>query len=277
MRAAARAAWTVAAAEYRAALAGRQVQGLGAGFALKALAIAVAGLAASGELVVQGFTRTAISLLSLALYLLPLVGLVLGAHAFGVEDGGTELLLAQPISRTTVLLGRAAGLSAAVTAVAAGGFGLAGIVVLGTAGPSGLAGYLLTAVGSTAVGLAGLALGILLGVRSRRRLGAVGRALVAWLVLAVLFDFAAIVLLQFVGDGEPGGLLLALLASNPIDGVRALVLVGLGADVLLGPTGATLARLLDPAAGGLLVAVSLVAWCCLPLALAARTFRLKDL
>lgn len=276
MRAAARATLTVAAAEYRAALASRLVQGLGAIFALMALAIALAGLGASGELVVQGFTRTAVSLLSLALYLLPLVGLVLGAHAFGIEDGGTELLLAQPVGRDAVLLGRAAGLAAAVVLVAASGFGLAGLVVLGMAGTEGLAGYALTALGSTVVGLAGLALGILLGVRSRRRLGAIAKALVAWVILAVLFDFVAIALLQFVGDGEPGPLLLALLAGNPIDGMRALGLVGLGADVLLGPTGAALSRLLSPSGGGVLVAASLLAWCTVPLALAARAFRRKD-
>jgi Cu-processing system permease protein len=258
----------VAAAECRPALAGRLVQGLGALFALLVLAIALAGLGASGQNVVQGFTRTAVSLLSLALYLLPLVGLVLGAHAFGVEDGGTELLLAQPIGRSTVLLGRALGLAAAVGLVSAIGFGLAGAV--------GLAGYALTATGATAVGVAGLALSILLGVRSRRRLTAVAKALVAWAALAVLFDFAAIALLQFVGDGEPGPLLIALLAANPIDGVRALGLVWLGADVLLGPTGSALARLLSPAGGGALVAASLVAWCAVPLALAARAFRLKD-
>ncbi len=276
MRISADALRAIAAAECRGALAGRLVQGLGALFALMALAISLAGLAASGHLVVQGFTRTAVSLLSLALYLLPLVGLVLGAHAFGVEDGGTELLLAQPIGRRTVLLGRAAGLAAALGLVAAIGFGLAGALVLGTAGPAGLLGYLLTALGSTIVGLAGLALGILLGVRSRRRLAAVAKALVAWVVLAVFFDFVAIAVLQFVGDGEPGPLLLALLAANPIDGMRALGLVSLGADVLLGPTGAALSRLLGPAGGGALVAASLLAWCVVPLALAGRAFRFKD-
>lgn len=266
----------IAGAEYRGALAGRLVQGLGALFALMALAIALAGLAASGQFVVQGFTRTAVSLLSLALYLLPLVGLVLGAHAFGVDDGGTELLLAQPIGRTTVLLGRAAGLAAALALVAAIGFGSAGAVVLAGAGPEGLLGYALITLGSTIVGIAGLSLGILLGVCSRRRLTAVAKALVAWVVLAVLFDLAAIAVLQLVGDGEPGPLLLALLAANPIDGVRALGLVGLGADVLLGPSGAALSRLLGMDGGGALVAASLLAWCVVPLALAARTFRSKD-
>ena len=271
MSAAIRAALVVAAAEFRAALAGRLVQGFGVVFALMALAIAGAGLAASGQVVVQGFTRTAVSLLSLALYLLPLVGLVLGAHAFGVEDGGTELLLAQPIARGTVLVGRTLGLAATLVLVAALGFGLAGLVVLAGAGVEGLAGYALVAVGSTVVGLSGLALGVLLGVRARRRLSAVAMALVAWVVLAVLFDFGAIALLQFVGDGEPGPMLLVLLAANPIDGMRALGLVGLGADVLLGPTGAALSKLLGPSGGA-----ALLAWCTVPLAVAARIYRRRD-
>jgi Cu-processing system permease protein len=266
----------VAGAEYRSALASRLVQGFGAVFALLAVAIAVAGLAASGQVLVQGFTRTAVSLLSLALYLLPLVGLVLGAHAFGVEDGGTELLLAQPIGRGSVLLGRTAGLAAALTLVAVIGFGLAGAVVLLGAGATGAAGYLLVAGGSTVVGLAGLAIGVLLGVRARRRLTAVAMAMVAWVVLALLFDFAAIALLQFAGDGQPGPLLLALLAANPIDGMRAIGLVSLGADVLLGPTGAALTKLMGPSGGTLLVATALAAWCVVPLALAARVFSRRD-
>jgi Cu-processing system permease protein len=276
MRAACRSALIVAAAEVRAALASRLAQGFGLVFAVMAIAIAAAGLAASGQLVVQGFTRTAVSLLSLALYLLPLVGLVLGAHAFGVEDGGTELLLAQPIARRTVLLGRAAGLAATLVLVAVVGFGLAGVVVLVGAGSSGFAGYLLVAVGSTIVGLAGLALGVLLGVLARRRLAAVATALVAWVVLAVLFDFAAIALLQFTGDGQPGPLLLLLLAANPIDGMRALGLVGLGADVLLGPTGAALSTLLGPSGGALFVVAALLGWCSVPLALAARAYGRRD-
>jgi Cu-processing system permease protein len=276
MRAGASAGLVIAATEFRGALASRLVQGFGAVFALMALAIAAAGLAASGQLVVQGFTRTAVSLLSLALYLLPLVGLVLGAHAFGVENGGTELLLAQPISRGSVLLGRAAGLAATLVLVSAIGFGLAGLVVMVGAGAAGLTGYLLVAVGSTVVGLAGLAVGVLLGVRARRRLTAVAMALVFWVVLAVLFDFLAIALLQFTGDGEPGPLLLVLLAANPIDGMRALGLVGLGADVLLGPTGAALSRLMGPSGGAVLVVAALLGWCAVPLALATRTYRRRD-
>jgi Cu-processing system permease protein len=276
MRAATRAALVIAEAELRSALAGRLVQGLGALFALLAVGIAVAGLAASGQLLVQGFTRTAVSLLTLALYFLPLIGLVLGAHAFGAEDGGAELLLAQPVGRGTVLLGRCLGLAATLALVAAIGFGLAGLMVALGAGAAGIGGYLLVAAGSGVVGFAGLAIGVLLGVRARRRVTAVAMALVTWVALAVLFDFAAIVLLQFTGDGEPGPLLLVLLAANPIDGMRALALVGLGADVLLGPTGAALSRLLGPSGGALLVGAALLAWCASPLAWASRVYQRRD-
>jgi Cu-processing system permease protein len=276
MRVETEAALTVAAAELRAALAGRLVQGFGALFALMATAIAVAGLAASGQLVVQGFTRTAVSLLTLALYLLPLLGLVIGAHAFGAEDGGTELLLVQPVSRDTVLLGRALGLAATLGLVAGIGFGLAALVIGFGAGASGLGGYLFVAGGSTLVGMAGLAIGILLGVQARRRATAVGMALVCWIVLAVLFDFAAIAVLQFIGDGEPGPLLLLLLAANPIDGMRALALVSLGADVLLGPTGAALSKLLGPSGGGLVVGAALMVWCAAPMLWAGRLYRRRD-
>jgi Cu-processing system permease protein len=265
----------VARAELRGALAGRLVQGFGLLFALLALGIAVAGLGASGQLLVQGFQRTAISLLTLALYLLPLLGLVTGAVAFGAEDGGTELLLAQPVGRAEVLLGRALGLAGAMIGVSLLGFGVAGAVVGAVAGSVGLASYLFVATGATLVGLAALALGILLGVLLRRRGAAVGAALGAWLVVAVLYDLAAIALLQLVGSGAPGPLLLGLLALNPVDGVRALALVSLGADVLLGPTGAAMQQLLG-GAGGALVLAGLGAWLVGPVAGAVAVYRTRD-
>ena len=266
----------IAAAEVRSAVAARLVQSFGALFALLALAIATVGLGASGEVLVQGYVRTGVSLLMLALYLLPLIGLVLGASAFGTDHGGVELLLAQPISRGAVFAGRALGLAAVVTAIGTAGFGLAGVVVGIAAGPAGSAGYLLVAAGSIAVGLAGLALGIMIGVLARRRAAAVGAALAAWFCLAVLYDFAAISLLQFTGNGEPGRLLVALLALNPIDGIRALALTGLGADVLLGPTGAAVERLLGAGGGAAFILASLFLSCLLPLSAGRAVYRRRD-
>ena len=69
---------------------------------------------------------------------------------------------------------------------------------------------------------------------------------------------------------------MAILAFNPIDGVRSLGLVGLGADVLLGPTGAALRGLLGVVGGGAWVVGSLLLWVSLPLLLAAHLYRRRD-
>src|SRR5690606_28923441 len=107
---------TVARQEVLTALRGRMLLGFGILFTLLSVGVALAGLGGSGQLLVQGFTRTGVSMLPLSVYLLPLLGLLLGASAFGGEDGGAELMLAQPLGRTEVLLGRALGLSAALSA-----------------------------------------------------------------------------------------------------------------------------------------------------------------
>jgi Cu-processing system permease protein len=266
----------IAKQELAAALRGRMILAFGGLFATLAIGIALAGLGASGELLVQGFTRTAVSLLTLALYLLPMLGLILGASAFGGDDGGVELLLAQPITRTEALAGRTLGLAAALAVVSLGGFALAGVVVLVGAGAVGAGGFLLAAFGATLVGLVGLSIGVLIGIVVRRRGAAVGWALAAWVTAAVLFDLAAIAVLQLAGDGQPGPWLVTLLALNPIDGVRALALVGLGADVLLGPTGAALHRMLGPGGGALWVAGSLVMWLAVPSVAGAAVFARRD-
>jgi hypothetical protein len=63
---------------------------------------------------------------------------------------------------------------------------------------------------------------------------------------------------------------------SPPDGIRALGLVTLGADVLLGPTGAAMQQALGPSGGAALIVGSLAAWCVLPVALAARLYGRRD-
>lgn len=267
---------TVARQEVLTALRGRMLLGFGILFTLLSVGVALAGLGGSGQLLVQGFTRTGVSMLPLSVYLLPLLGLLLGASAFGGEDGGAELMLAQPLGRMEVLLGRALGLSAALSAAALVGFGATGALVAIGAGSSGLGGYLVVVGGAVVVGIVGLALGILLGVAARTRGAAVGWALTTWFAAAVLYDLAAIGVLQVVGSGEPGPWLVAILALNPLDGVRAIALVTLGADILLGPTGAALRAMLGLWGGVGWVLASALLWVVGPLAAATWLYGRRD-
>jgi Cu-processing system permease protein len=257
-------------------LRGRFVQGFGLLFAALSVGIALAGLSASGQLLVQGFVRTSASLLTLSIYLLPLLGLILGASAFGTEDGGTELMLAQPIRRADLILGRTLGLALALGAVAVAGFGIAAVLVIATAGSEGLPAYLVIATLCTGVGLFGLAAGVAIGVLARRRLRAIGGALGGWLLYAVVFDLVAIAVLQLSRSSQPGPWLLGVLLANPLDGARTLGLVTLGADVLLGPTGAAMKQLMGENGGGVAVIASLVLWSALALGFATRRYQRRD-
>ncbi|HEX6966036.1 MAG TPA: ABC transporter permease [Gemmatimonadaceae bacterium] len=266
----------IARHELRTALRSRMVPAFAALFTVLTTGISLAGLGASGELVVQGFMRTAVSLASLALYVLPLLGVVMGAAAIGGEDGGAELLLAQPVGRAEALLGRTVGLAAALALVSALGFGAAALVVVLGAGADGIAGYVLVALGATAVGIVGVGVGVLVGVLTRRRTAAVAWALALWFAAAVLYDLVAIGVLQIVGNGQPGPWLVALLSLNPLDGVRAIALIALGADVLLGPAGAALERLFGAGGGMAVVIGSLTVWMVAPIAIATRCFARRD-
>lgn len=266
----------LAAFELRATLRGKMVPTFAALFAVVAAGLALAGLGGSGQLLVQGFTRTAVSLMTLGYYMMPLLGLLLGAMAFVANSAAMEAIAAQPVGITELVVGRALGLLGAIVLVVLAGFGSAMLFIAANAGTAGIGGFLLVALGSVLAGAAGLAVGTLLGVVSRSRLGAMGGAIAAWLFAAVVFDLIAIGALQLVGDGQPGRWLLALLGLNPIDGLRAVSLVELGADVLLGPAGAALERMLGGAAGLTFVAVSLTLWVAVPLAAAITLSQRRD-
>ncbi len=266
----------LAAFELRSTMRGKMVPTFAALFAVVGVGLALAGLGGSGQLLVQGFTRTAVSLMTLGYYGMPLLGLLLGAMAFAGNSAAMQAIAAQPVGISELVLGRALGLLGAILLVVVAGFGGAMLFIAASAGAAGIGGFLLVALGSVLAGAAGLAVGILLGVVSRSRLGAMGGAIAAWLFAVVVFDLIAIGVLQLVGAGQPGGWLLALLGLNPIDGLRAVSLVKLGADVLLGPAGAALERMLGGAAGLSFVGLSLTLWIALPLGTAVMLSSRRD-
>jgi Cu-processing system permease protein len=266
----------IAREEIRCARSGKLVHAFVVLLTLLCVGISLAGLGATGQLLVQGFARTSVSLLSVILYLLPLFGLLLGSTAFGHDDGGTELLLAQPVLRPTVMAARMFGLGVVTIATTAIAFGVAGCLILIRAGMAGIGGYVLVFAASCAAALWGLAVGALIGVAVKRKTAAVGTALAIWLMSAVIYDLLAIGTLQLLGTGQPGRALVALLAFNPIDGLRTMMLIQLGADVLLGPTGAALQLELGHAGGAFWILGSLVIWLAACVSGAMRVFANHD-
>jgi Cu-processing system permease protein len=246
-----------------------------AGFGVASIAVAFIGLSAGGAMEVQGFARTSISLLQLVLWIVPMLGLITGAVA-GAECHELELIAALPVSRGSLVLARWLGWSVALGGALLVGLGLAGGVIAFLAGAADgwrylrLLGVALFLLATT------LALGLWIGVAARTRLKAVAVAVATWFILVVGVDLLAISMLAVLPPGKAGWWLSLLLMADPVDSARALGLSLFHADVVAGPTGAALRRVLGGAGIWALIG-ALVAWTLIPLALAGRRFARSDL
>ncbi|HEX6202885.1 MAG TPA: ABC transporter permease subunit [Thermoanaerobaculia bacterium] len=255
------------------ALRNRWLLGYAALLAVLGLATAWIGLDAATGISLQVFGRTTASLMNLCLLLSPLVALSLGAGAVaGEADRGTlEMLLAQPIARWELLLGKALGLLAALAAATFAGFLPAGLVLAVVAGPGALGSFLLFPFLASVLAAAMLGLGLLISVVSKSAPQAQSLAIFAWFALVLLYD---LLLLGALGlGGLPTGALAALLVANPVDAARVLTVLALEPDLyLLGPAGSLLTDSLGGAGAAALLAGALLAWAVLPLAAALRSF-----
>lgn len=247
-------------------------------FAALALAVAASGYVLSGGSGVQDFARTAASLVQLVLLLVPLTALLIGVLALAPERGTAEVLFAQPVSRSSILLGKLLGLFQALAAAQAVGFGAAGLVIFSRSGEEGSAGYLLLVGGSLALTAVFLGVAALIGAGGASRARALALALTAWFVAVVLFDVAALGLCSLLPSGTASRVLIVAVLVNPVDAVRTGMLLGIEGTGAFGAASLALLRFTQGSAGAVaLLLLSAAAWCVAPVALAIRRLARTDL
>jgi Cu-processing system permease protein len=228
----------VAAREVRDAMRSRWFLLAAGCFLVLSLALSFLGLAGADRSGLAGFDRTTASVLNLALLFVPLVTLSLGGLGIAgeLEDGSLGMLLAQPLTRLEVYLGKYLGLLAAVSAAVCAGFGATAVIVDLRAGGGNVHAFLGLVALVLLLGAATLGIGTLLSVALGSRARVVGGAFSAWLVLVYVSDLGVIGL-TLVRNLRPGQVfVLALL--NPVEQARVLgtLLLSDRLDVL-GPVG----------------------------------------
>lgn len=238
-------------------------------FTLLALALSLLATAGTGFEGASGFGRTAASLINLVLLIVPLMALTAGAVSIaGERERGTlAYLLAQPISRLELLLGKFVGLATSLGAAIALGFGVSALV-MAMRGESADIGACLRLVGlSTVLGLAMLAVGLVVSTLARRSAAGLGVAVSLWLAFVFAGDLG-LMGSAIVFQLRPGELFhLSLL--NPLQVFRMSSLESVNATLdLLGPAG-VFAMQEYPRALPWLFGSALVAWIAAPLALAS--------
>lgn len=159
-------------------------------FAGLALALSALMQPSGTSLRVISYSRTAASLINLVLLFVPLIGLTLGSAnlAGDRETGALVYLLAQPVSRAEVLLGKYIGLAGALLATLTLGFGVAGVALALQGSIQDAGGFLFTVVLAYLLALAMLSLGFLMSIIARKTATALGGALFLWLLLVFIGD-----------------------------------------------------------------------------------------
>jgi len=122
---------TIARKEFKDGLRNRWIIAISAIYGLLAIGLAFFGSAASGTLGFVSLDSTMTSLASLAVFIIPLIALMLCYDAFvGEQESGTLLLLlTYPLNKTQLLLGKFVGHGAIMAAANIIGFGVAALVV----------------------------------------------------------------------------------------------------------------------------------------------------
>ena len=230
-----------------------------------------------GTVGVSRLTVTVVSLSSLSIFLLPLIALLLSYEALvgEVERGTMLLLLAYPVARWQVVLGKFLGHIAILVFATVVGYGVAGLVAGG--GADGEAWRALAAmVGtSTLLGAIFIAFGYLISVAVRDRGTAAGIAVAVWLVFVVLYDMALLgMLVADEGQVVTGTVFGVLMLINPTDIYRMFNLSGSGAAAMMsGMAG------LNHQAGfsGTVLLSAMAIWIVGPLTIAGALFSRREL
>lgn len=222
-----------------------------------------------------GDSKTLLSLGNVVLFVLPLMTLVYGTIYLYNSREFIELLLAQPLKRRTVFAGLYLGLSIPLTAAFIAGvsapFILRGVQADAT---TALATLL---IGGAALTLVFTGIAFCVALRFEDRLTGLGAAMGVWLVLALVYDGAILLIVAMMPDRSLEKALLAASIANPIDLVRIALLLQFDISALMGYTGAVFNRFFSGSSGIAVVAAALTLWIGAPLFAGLISFQRKDL
>jgi ABC-type transport system involved in multi-copper enzyme maturation permease subunit len=152
------------------------------------------GLLQIGQIGMQGYERTVITLLNLVQYFVPLLALLLGHDLIvsEAEERTLKLLLASGLTRWRLLAGKFLGGCLTLAAPLLCGFLIAGTAIAFGAKDRAALPFIRLAVSGLGLGVLFIALGQAISVFCRTRVRALVAALLAWCLFVFVFDLVAL-------------------------------------------------------------------------------------
>lgn len=238
-------------------------------FAALGLAVSYVSAAGGGSSGLSGFGRTTAGLINIVLLVVPLMGLTAGSASIAAdrERGMLAYLLAHPVARHEVLLGKYAGLAASLLASLALGLGACALILAAVGAGTSPSSLIWLGALAFALALSMLSLGMLISVVARRAPVAIGIAVFAWLTFVFVTDLGlmagAVALRLRIQE------LFALSLLNPLQVFKMWSLhAGEATLDVLGPAGLYASEEYGPRLH-LIFGACLLAWVVVPLVLAS--------
>lgn len=247
----------------------------GFGVLFSALAAMVAFLGNTGGAGFDGFNRMTASLLNVNLLLIPLISLLIGSLFLSgeKEDRGLMLLLTYPVSPWAVIIGKYAGLFAAIWSVLTFGYGAALMVIFFIGGSVSISLLLLFYLYSVLLAAIFLSISMLIGIIAKSRFQALGASLIVWAFSVLFYEFILMGASMFIAKQWLLSMLSLSILLNPVELVRVKSILSLDGGSVFGPRLYDLTIWADGWTGNVLFAAAAVLWLVVPLLLAVRRIK----
>ncbi|TVR87290.1 MAG: ABC transporter permease [Saprospirales bacterium] len=215
--------------------------------------------------------RVSLSLLNVVLLVVPLICIVFATVHFYNSYEFIELMLAQPVNRTTVFMSQILAVGISLSLAFMGGIGIPMLIYGGEASMI----YLLFVGVMLSLVFTGLA--YLASVMTRDKAKAIGITLLFWVFFSLIYDGLVLFMIYVFYDYPLENATLAMVMLNPVDLARVIMLMQLDVSALMGFTGAFFQNFFGSIRGTLISSGVLLLWILIPVYFALRVFKRKDL
>jgi len=212
-----------------------------------------------------------LTLLNVILLTVPLVSLIFSTIYLYNSSEFIELLLSQPIRRSTIWWSLFWGLTLSMQLAFLLG---AGIPIYVYAPPD--VGLIMIAMGLCITAVF-VSIAFLSSILTRDKAKGIGISIMTWLFFALMFDGLVLFLLFQFADYPIEKIMVGITALNPIDLARVLILLHIDVSAMMGYTGAIFKDFFGTTLGMIIALGILLLWVAVPYTVSLMKFNKKDL
>ena len=220
-------------------------------------------------------SRAITSLMNIIIILSPLISTLLVVMYYYSSREFIELLLAQPVKRSSILKGQFLGLAGSLSLSFTAGLLFPFLIFGFTSSENVVNLFTLITIGILLTFIFA-SIGYLVALRHENRIKGFGTAIFIWLFMAVVYDGLFLFTLVLFSDYPTDKIALGLSFLNPIDLARIIMMLKLDISALMGYTGALFNKFFGTNTGLVVSLIASVIWVILPTYLFLRKADRKD-